>query len=108
MMMTVIRSAVITAALIVGAWAILTAPSGPRVVQFETTAPDYSQVELDVEQQQDALEAGWTCYADPSGHEPTSAVVKDDGGTTAYRLSFDEAWAASQAGEVWILSWCER
>lgn len=64
--------------------------------------------EATVNEQADALTAGWTCYSDPTGHTPSHAVVKDDGGVTAYRVTADEAWDAAHAGDVWVLNWCQR
>lgn len=59
-----------------------------------------------VEQQTNDLTRGLTCWDDPAGHQPTLAVVKDDGGTTAYTLTADQAWDAAHDGDVWVLAWC--
>lgn len=98
---------IVTASVIVGAWAVLTAPSEPRVVEFHAVAPDTSIAVEQVEQQERDLTAGLTCYADPTGEEPSTAVVKDDGGITAYRLTAEQAWDAAHAGTVWVLAWCD-
>lgn len=78
------------------------------MVEFSTTTtPNYTEAEQKVEQQQSDLTEGRVCYDDPTDHQPTFAVVKDDGGTTAYRLTADQAWTASHAGSVWVLAWCD-
>ena len=38
---------------------------------------------------------------------PQSAIVKVDGTIDVVRVPADDALAAAQAGEVWILGWCE-
>lgn len=103
---------IVTASVIVGAWAVLTAPSGPRVVEFhgstvDATIAPAAVAEERVEQQERDLTAGLTCYDDPTGEEPSTAVVKDDGGVTAYRLTAEQAWDAAHAGTVWVLAWCD-
>ena len=38
---------------------------------------------------------------------PLSAIVKVDGTIDVTRIPADDALTAAQAGEVWILGWCE-
>lgn len=101
-----IRTATITAATIVGAWAVL-APTEPRVVQMTATDDPTVMAEQTVDQKVADLTAGRDCYQDPTGHQPTTAVVKVDGTTTVKRMTADAAWTAAHEGRVWIQAWCK-
>ena len=57
----------------------------------------------------------YNVLADPGCHAadaeppaaPLSAIVKFDGTIDVERIPADDALTAAQAGEVWILGWCE-
>ena len=101
-----IRTATLTAAVIVGAWAILTTPE-PRVVNVTTTDDPTVMAEQAVDQKVADLTRGRDCYQDPTGHEATRAVVKVDGTATVKTLTADAAWTAAHEGRVWIQAWCD-
>lgn len=73
----------------------------------QASADPTRAAETQIEQQTHDLTDGLTCYPDPTGHQPATAVVKDDGGVTAYTLPAGKAWDAAHAGDVWVLAWCD-
>lgn len=91
-----------------GASAESTAPTEAPKTKVEMTVDSgHEAAEKVVEAEQKQMTEGQTCYTDPTGHNPTHAVVKDDGTTIVRTVTADEAWDAAHAGKVWVLSWCE-
>lgn len=92
---------------ILGGAALIATAAFPQPT-LAAAAPDPTAAAVaQVHEQTVDLTRGLACWEDPTGHNPTSAVVKDVDGTTAYRVTAETAWGAAHRGDVWVLSWCE-
>ena len=82
-------------------WGCLTTPT----LTLESEAP----TTMTVEEAEQVILDRYNELADPGcrSADTESAIVKIDGTTDVARIPTDDVLAAAQAGDVWVLGWCE-
>ena len=100
--------AVVGFAVALSLWGYVTTPTltlGSEAAPAPMTAEEAEQVTLD--RYNELADPGCRPADTEPPAAPLSAIVKVDGTTDVARIPTDDALAAAQAGEVWVLGWCD-